>query len=298
MSVLIKVFGIGIICILAVGLLGCRPNLYTDTSDAEHLRYIGKYREALVKYEQALKKFSQFPVDTQVVNVSFPTLLKYGIAFCYAKLAETEGNVSLYIKAETAAKESYETAIVRSDQADTLYLWGYILFKQARYEEAREKFEVLIGTPLPNDYRGDFTADVLYVLGKVYLGLDDEPAARRVFTQLENRIETAEQRVPVNVQRLEFLAVHYEILVALGQVYLELGDASAARRVFAQLENRIETALQSEWLYVNAKIVIALGKMYLELGDASAARRVFTQLLEHFPDSSQIAEVERLLQTQ
>ena len=283
---------------MAVGLLGCRPNLYADTSDAEHLRFIGKYREALVKYEQALKKFSQFPVDTKIVNVSFPTLLKYGIAFCYAKLAETEGDVSLYIKAEAAAKESYETAIVRSDKTDTLYLWGYILFRQARYKEAHEKFEALIGIPLPNDYRGDFTADVLYVLGQVYLGLDDKPAAQRVFTQLEHRIETAEQRLPVNVQRLEFLSVHYKILVALGQVYLALGDESAARRVFAQLENRIETALQSEWLYVNAEILVVLGKMHLELGDEPAARRVFTQFLEHFPNSSHIAEVERLLQTQ
>ena len=155
-SVLIKVFGRCLVGVLTVGLLGCvslfpstlptpnTPNPYPDLYKAEDLQYRGKYREAIAKYEQALKKFPNFPDDTNVINISFPTFPKYQIAFCYAKLAEAEGDVSLYVKAEAAVRESYQTAIVASDQADALYLWGYTLFKQARYEEARAKFETLV----------------------------------------------------------------------------------------------------------------------------------------------------------
>ena len=142
MSVLVKVLIGSIVGVLTMSLLGCgclysftpqSPNLYSDVYKAEDLRYSGKYMAAIAKYEQASKKLPRFPVHTKVINVSFPTFFTYHIAFCYAKLAETEGDVSLYIKAEASVKESYETAILPSDREKTLYLWAYILFKQGRY---------------------------------------------------------------------------------------------------------------------------------------------------------------------
>ena len=195
MSVLIKIFGISLVGILIVGLLGCRqPNLYKDVYEAEYLRYEGKYRAAIAKYEAAAKKFPHFPEDTKIINVEFLTLLNYGIAFCYANLAETEGDVALYLKAEVAVKESYQTAILPSNQTDPLYLWGYILFKQERYKEAYAKFETLLGILRHNRLDGGFpaktfldfvddTAEVLYGLGKVYLELGDKAAAESVFAQ-------------------------------------------------------------------------------------------------------------------
>ena len=83
----------------------------------------------------------------------------------------------------------------------------------------------------------------------------------------------------------------------LGQTYMELDDEAAARRVFARLETKIDTALQSGFPYI-ADELYRLGKAYLEEGDEVAARRTFTQLLEHYPKSSYKAEVERLLEKQ
>ena len=164
--------------VLTVGLLGCgclspstlstpgSPNPYPDVYKAEDLRYSGKYKVAIAKYEQAFKKFPHFPDGTKVINISFPTFLKYQIAFCYAKLAETEGDVSLYITAAAAAKSSYQAAIIRSDRAEALYLWAYILYKQERYAEACAKFEKLLGTLRQNEFGTDFTVDAFSDLAK------------------------------------------------------------------------------------------------------------------------------------
>ncbi|RKU19269.1 hypothetical protein C6500_11255 [Candidatus Poribacteria bacterium] len=281
MSVLIKVFIGSVVGVLTVGLLGCgclypftpqRPNLYSDVYKANDLRYSGKYEAAIAEYEQALEKLPRSPADTKVINVSFPTFLKYHIAFCYAKLAEAEGDVSLYVKAEAAARESYKTAILSRDQADVLYLWGYILFKRGRYAEARAKFEELINAAPQSEFRGRFLEEAMYALGKTYLELGDTTAAGQILVQLETMIHGADSYFHTA-----------GVMCALGKAYLELGDESAARRVFAQLEVLIEIELQDDFLGwdaegIFAKIPYDLGKAYLELGDEAAARCVFAQL--------------------
>ena len=301
MAILMKVLISNIVGVLTVGLLGCgclypftpqSPNLYADVYKANDLRDSGKYEAAIVKYEQALKKLPRFPTDTKVVNVSFPTFLKYHIAFCYTKLAEAEADVSLYVKAETAVRESYKTSILPSDQADALYLWGYILFKQGRYEEARAKYEGLVEAALQSEYRDDFTAVVWYALGKTHLKLGDEAAARRVFAAFEVLIETALESYNTS-----------EALYPLGKEYLKLGDEVAARAVFGKLEGRIEADLQRFGVRFHGvdfyeDTLYGLGNIYMELSDNDSARRVFAQLLKHFPDSPHKAEVGRLLQKQ
>ena len=301
MSVLIKVFIGSVVGVLTVGLLGCgclypfmpqRPNLYSDVYKAEALRYDRKYRKAIGKYEQASKKLPRFPTDTKVIHVRFPTFFTYGIAFCYAKLAEVEGDVSLYIKAEAVVRESYETAMLPSDQADALYLWGYILFKQERYTEARAKYEELIDTALQNGFRGRFLENALYALGKTYLELGDTTAAGQILVQLETIIHGADSYFNTA-----------GVMCALGKAYLELGDESAARRVFAQLEGLLKMALQGGFVgpdaeEIYAEVLYGLGKAYLELGEESDVRRVFAMLLEYYSDSPHKAEVERLLEKQ
>ena len=303
MAILRKVLIRSIVCILTVGLLGCgclypftptpqSPNLYADIYKAEYLQYSEKYKAAIAKYEQALKQLPRFPTDTKVVNVSFPTFLKYHIAFCYTKLAEAEADGSLYFKAETAVRESYRTAILPSDQADALYLWGYILFKQGRYVEARAKYEELVEAALQSEYRDDFTAVVWYALGKTHLKLGDEAAARRVFAEFEVLIETALESYNTS-----------EALYPLGKEYLKLGDEVAARAVFGKLEGRIEADLQRFGVRFHGvdfyeDTLYGLGNIYMELGNNDSARRVFAQLLKHFPDSPHKTEVGRLLQRQ
>ena len=294
MSIVIKGFGISIVGVLAIGLLGCgclfpstfhgsNPHsaLYSDLYKAQDLRESGRYKAALAKYEQVSKKHLQSAFDRKVIHVGVLMHLKYSIAFCYTQLAEVEGDVSLYSKAEAAATECYETAINPSNRADALYLWGYILFKQARYEEAGTKFKALLETFLE--------VDALFALGKVYLELGDEVVAQRVYAQLEQRPP------PTDGPPYMFLYDHYETLVALGKVYLELGDEAAARRVLAQLEELIKTHWQKAFYHVGHDFLYGLGKAYLELGDEVAARHVFTQLLEHYPNSLHKAEVQRFL---
>ena len=301
MSILIKVLIRSVVGILTVGLLGCgclypftpqSPNLYADVYKANDLRYSGKYTAAIAEYEQAFKKLPRFPADTKVINISFPTFLKYHIAFCYAKLAEVEGDVSLYIKAEASVKESYETAILASDREKVLYLWAYILFKQGRYAEARAKYEGLVETALQSEYRDDFTAVVWYALGKTHLKLGDETAARRVFAEFEVLIETALDSYNTS-----------EALYPLGKEYLKLSDEVAARRVFGKLEGRIEADLQRFGVRFHGvdfyeDTLYELGNIYMELGENAFARRVFAQLLKHFPDSPHKAEVKRLFENQ
>ncbi len=282
MSVLRKVFIRSIVGILiVVGLLGYAdlilftaqsPNLYTDVYKASDLQYDGKYEAAIAKYEQALKKLPRFPVDTKVINVSFPTFFKYHIAFCYAKLAEAERDVSLYVQAEAAARESYETARLSSDQADALYLWGYILFKQGRYAEARAKYEQLIDAAPQNGFSDRFLEDALYALGKTYVELGDAAVAEQILAQLETMIHGTDSY---------FYTAG--VMCALGKAYLKLGDESAARRVFAQLGELLKITVEGDHLGWDAKGIYAkipydLGKAYLELGEEATARRIFAQL--------------------
>ena len=284
MNVLIKVLIRSIVGVLTLGLLGCGclfpstpntlQNLYVDLyAEAEDLRYDGKYRAAVEKYAQA---FKIRPRPTKVVDISYLSMFKYRIAFCYAKLAEAEADDSLYIKAEAAVKESYQTAILEWDKAQILYLWGYILFKQGRYEEASAEYEEAIEIFLQHRQVYHLT-DELYALGKVYLALGDETAVRQIFAQLE----TPDY-------------VRYNIVYRLGKAYLELGDAAAARRVFAQLKTKIDAALQNGFPYI-ADELYRLGHAYIELGDEASARRTFTQLLKHYPHTSYKPEVKRLL---
>ena len=335
-----KVLCISIIGVLAVGLSGCGcfggclsgcgclrgggcvfpstsntlDNLHVALySEAEALFYEDEYRAAVEKYEQA---FKIRPRRTKVIDVNYIPRFKYRIALCYTKLAETEGDVSLYIKAEAAIKESYQTAILQDDQMHILYLWGYILFKQTRYEESRTKYEKAIEISVQQRELSYFTAE-LYRLGKVYLAVGDEAVARRVFAQLEARIddigsdllyalgetylelndETTARRVFAQLEARIINYVSYDIVCRLGKTYRELGDEAAAQRVFAQLERKIDDALQSGFPYI-ADELYRLGQAYMEHGDAANARRTFEQFLEHYPDSSYKTEVERLLEKQ
>ncbi|MDE0688037.1 MAG: DUF2225 domain-containing protein [Candidatus Poribacteria bacterium] len=281
MSVLIRILIGSVVGVLTVGLSGCgclypftpqSPNLYADVYKANDLRYSRKYTESIAEYEQALKKLPRSPTDTKVMNVSFPTFLKYHIAFCYAKLAEANGDVSLYVKAETAVRESYETAVLPPDQADVLYLWGYILFKQGRYTEALSKFEQLIDVAPQSGFRGRFLEDALYALGKTYLELGDAAAAGQILAQLETMIHGTDSY---------FYTAG--VMCALGKTYLELGDESAARRVFAQLAELLKITVEGNHLGwdadgIYAKIPYDLGKAYLELGEEATAQRIFSQL--------------------
>ena len=277
MNVLIKVLCRSVVGIFTVSLLGCGclfpyksntlTNQYIDLyTEAESLRYAGEYRTAVEKYEQA---FKIRPRPRKVIDVSYIPQFKYCIAFCYSKVAETEADVSFYIKAESAVEESYQTAILETDQAEILYLWGYILFKQARYEEARAKYEELLEISLQRGFHDFLFKEALSNLEKTYVELGDETAVPRAFKQFAERLERVLQN-RVSDPLLE------KVLSNLGQMYLELGEEAAARRTFGQLEELLEITLQSgeHTRYLEYALYV-LGEAYLKLGDEAAARRIF-----------------------
>ena len=280
MNILIKVFYISIVGVLTLGLSGCGclfpytpntvPNQYAELhSEAEFLLYDGEYRAAVEKYEQAFKIHPRF---SKVIDVSYLPLFKHRIAFCYAKLAEMEGDIFAYTKAEAAIREGYQTAILQSDQMNILYLWGYILFKQARYAEARAKYEKLLEIALQRGFRDRFFENALFNLEKTYLELGEEPIAPRAFRQLDERLEIA-VKDRVSARFLE------DALSNLGQVYLKQDDKTAARRKFRQLEELLEITLQSEGQdrFLEYALYV-LGDAYLKLGDEAAARRIFGRI--------------------
>ena len=241
-------------------------------SEAEDLRYNGEYRAAVEKYEQA---FKIRPRSRKVIDVSHLPLFKYRIAFCYAKLAETEGDDALYIKAEAAVPESYQTAILQSDQANILYLWGYILFKQERDAEARAKYEELLEIALQYGFSDRHLFEgALSNLEKTYLEKGEEAVAPRAFRQLEERLETSLKN-RVSARFLE------DALSNLGQVYLDKGDVPAARRTFGQLEELLEITRQSGFhdRFLSHALYV-LREMYLTLGDEVAVRRIFGRIEE------------------
>ena len=283
MNVLIKMLCRSVVGVFTLGLLGCGclfpyksntlTNQYIDLyAEAESLRWEGEYRAAVEKYEQA---FKIRPRPRKVIDVSYVAQFKYCIAFCYAKVAETEANVSFYIKAEDAVKESYQTAILQSDQVEILYLWGYILFKQARYEEARAKYEELLEISLQRGFHDFLFKEALSNLEKTYVELGDEAAVPRAFKQFTERLERALQN-RISDPLLE------KALSNLGEMYLELEDEAAARRTFGQLEELLEITLQSEEYACNLEYALyVLGEGYLKLGDETAARRIFERIEPH-----------------
>lgn len=331
MNGLITVFGIIKIFVLILGLLGCGclfpstpldPKLYFK---AQRLRAIGEYEATIAQCDQGIKHSGILPLNTKIIDVSAATQYTYYIAFCYAKLAETEADVSLYVKAEEVVKESFRTAILRSDRARVLYLWGYILFKQARYEEAHAKFAVAKETALRSGLKGDFLTDILFAIGKTQIEQGDETAARQTLEQLEARIkptrynfkdevlyalgkthlqlgnDVAARRAFAQIekqfkiyQQTGYPYIPDEVLYALGKAYLQLGDETAARRAITQFENEIQTSLHRRYPRVEDALYV-LVKAYLQLGDDVAARRAFGDLLAHYPDSLYIPEAEHLL---
>ena len=281
MSVLIKIFNRCIVGVLTLGMLGCGclfpytpntlPNLYVELySEANDLQHIGEYSTAIKKYEEV---FKIRPHPTKIIEVRFPALLKYNIAFAtlnWQKQKETHPSIS---KPRRRSEKVTKLRYFRTHQARILYLWGYILFKQGRYEEASAKFKS-ISVPRASQY-GD-TARLMwnssYALGKAYLGLDDETAARQAFRQLDSQIDAflQDDGWPPTVGR--------HILYALGKAYLELGDETAARRVFTMRETLFYTDPGDNHPHTGDEVLYAFGKAYLEFGKEAAARMTFTQL--------------------
>jgi tetratricopeptide (TPR) repeat protein len=122
---------------------GSSQKVKTMYEEAKTLYEAKDYNGAIEKYNLALQEAEKRFVKTEVIDKDFKTLAKFQIAICYSKLAE-DGDVANYDKALQIIEEIYPTATVRKHQEGIVYLWGHILFKQEKYEEAEPKFKELI----------------------------------------------------------------------------------------------------------------------------------------------------------
>ena len=146
---------------------------------AEDLYQSSRYSEAISMYEQALEEGKKHPDEAKWIDQDFSILIKYKIAVCYCRWA-AQGDISLYTEAESIVKAIYPTATVPKHREGITYLWGYILFKQGRYEEADPKFRELI----ENFPQSPYVENALYALGKLHLKLEQPEKSRKAFQQL------------------------------------------------------------------------------------------------------------------
>jgi len=166
-------------------------NLYGEAGglyrEGKYIQAIAKYEQVLEEYERVLKRNKGVSSYSKIIDEDFPTLVKYRIAVCYTNWAE-QGDI--YSQAEDIIKEIYPTATVREHQEGITYLWGYILFKQKRYEEARPKFQELID----NFPQSIFVENAWYALGKLYFEQGDYEAARQALQQLLDNFPDSEYK--------------------------------------------------------------------------------------------------------
>jgi tetratricopeptide (TPR) repeat protein len=176
----LKVLGVVAGIVLAVVMLwpsGSSQRVKALYEEAEQLMSEGKYEEAITKYSEALEESKKWGVKTEVIDRDFDSLAKYKIAFCYAKMAEDTGDLTYYEKALDYIKEVYGKAIVPKHKEAVTFLWGHVLFKMERYEEAEPKFRELIAN-FPNSIRVE---NAWYAIGVLNYQLKNFEEARKAF---------------------------------------------------------------------------------------------------------------------
>ncbi|MCD6508683.1 tetratricopeptide repeat protein [Candidatus Poribacteria bacterium] len=176
----LKVLGVIAGIVLAVVMLwpsGSSQKVKVLYEEAEQLLSEGKYEDAITKYNEALGESKKWGVNTEVIDKDFDSLAKYKIAFCYAKLGDTTGDLTYYDKALKYIKEVYAKAIVPKHKEAVTFLWGHVLFKMERYEEAEPKFRELIAN-FPSSTNVE---NAWYSVGVLNYQLERYEEARKAF---------------------------------------------------------------------------------------------------------------------
>ena len=168
---------------------GSSQKVKTIYEEAKTLYEAKDYNGAIEKYNLALQEADKRFVKTEVIDKDFKTLARFQIALCYSKLAE-EGDVADYDKALEIVEEIYPTATVRKHQEGIVYLWGHILFKQEKYEEAEPKFRELI-EKFPNSISVE---NSWYAIGNLNYKLQKYEDARKAFKSILDNFPNSEYK--------------------------------------------------------------------------------------------------------
>lgn len=185
--------------------------------EAEQLLQEGRYEEAIAKYNEALKEAGKWGVKTEVIDKDFDSLAKYKIAFCYAKLGEQTGDLTYYEKGLDYIKEVYAKAIVPKHKEAVTFLWGHVLHKMERYEEAEPKFRELIAN-FPDSI---YVENALYALGLLNYKLKKFEEARKAFREIVDNYPNSKFRDDAQYR--------------IAQSYLEEGNFEMAFQEFDKI---------------------------------------------------------------
>lgn len=184
--------GVGIAALLGVLFFpsGSSQKVQTLYEEAEQYLVNERYPEAIQKYEESLEEAEKGFVKTEVIDEDYPTLAKYKIAHAYAQQAEKTGNVAEYDNALRILEEIYQTATVSKHREGIVFLWGFVLMKTERLEEAEPKFRELI----QNFPASLFHENAWYSIAQLNYELQDFDKARDAYRQIVDNFPNSDFR--------------------------------------------------------------------------------------------------------
>ncbi|MEO2006396.1 MAG: tetratricopeptide repeat protein, partial [Candidatus Poribacteria bacterium] len=184
--------GIGVTALLGVLFWpsGSSQRVRTAFEEAEQYLANERYQEAIEQYEVALAESVKPFVKTEVIDPDFHTLAYYKIAFANAQIADKLGDLTKYDVAVTTIEDIYRNATVSKHRELITFLWGYVLFKQDKYEEADPKFRELIDN-FPNSL---YLENAWYSIGQLNFKLVEYDNARTAYKTIVDGYPNSEFR--------------------------------------------------------------------------------------------------------
>ena len=134
-----------VLALLSPYVLGSSKKVAQLFEAAETLYGQNDYEGAIAKYEETLKESNKLRAKTEAIDKDFKTLVNLKIATSYTKLAEQSEDANYYYeKALEHIEQATSTVKLAKHQEELTYLWGQILYKTGKLEQAAEKFTALI----------------------------------------------------------------------------------------------------------------------------------------------------------
>ncbi|MBT5711072.1 tetratricopeptide repeat protein, partial [Candidatus Poribacteria bacterium] len=184
--------GVGVAALLGVLFWpsGSSQRVRTAFEEAEQYLAGQRYQEAIEQYEAALEESVKPFVKTEVIDPDFKTLANYKIAFANAQIADQTDDVTRYDAAVTTIEDIYRDAHVPKHRELITFLWGYVLFKQKKFDEADPKFRELIDN-FPNSL---YLENAWYSIGQLNFELVEYDRARVAYAAIVDGFPNSEFR--------------------------------------------------------------------------------------------------------
>ena len=239
-----------VLALLSPLVLGNSKKVERLFEEAEKLQQRANYKEAIVKYRDALSASKKLGVNTEVIDEDFTTLANYNIARCYYELARQSRDVNYYATALGYVKAVFPNARVVKHQEALTYLWAQILYKTEQFELAEAKFQEFIAN-FPNSRYIDDAADAI-----ARMNAEDEPL------DVEQEAQALLRGAQALLDALDYEGAYQEFNKAVND---------------ENLRNRPE--IQAEAMFKAAYCLHQLGRN-------SEALNRYSELINKFPENS------------